>query len=39
MCQRNKSQTHPVLVLSYLLHLEPLGTFTLSHLPGDLQIK
>lgn len=29
-------ETYPVLVLSNLLHLEPLGALTLGHLPGDL---
>lgn len=32
----NKS-TYPVFVLSYLLHLEPLGALTLGHLPGHLR--
>lgn len=30
------SWTYPVFVLSYLLHLKPLGTFTLSHLASHL---
>lgn len=31
--------SHPVLVLSNLLHLEPLGTLALGHLSGDLEYK
>lgn len=33
------SWTYPVFILSYLLHLEPLGTFTLGHLPSHLHNK
>ena len=29
-------ETYPVFVLPNLLNLEPLGTLTLGHLPGDL---
>lgn len=39
MCRRGRiwpPLPYPVFVLADLLHLEPLGTLALGHLPGDL---